>query len=490
MLFRSYFIRNPRYSFEWRGYRGDIYLKSEFYKESDSSIYLRDVSLGYNLSSRKPVVAILLKDVLNTSDESFIKFIERFRFKDVECFEMNVYNRKNMFGGNWLENKELDVYTLILKGLEILNDIFKNKYSKDFLLNNVNVEDLYYFRPIYNPTSENYYLFVSEIYKFINDNISKKTLKYLILKITNKKGFDTSILIEKYQSIDFGENKALNNHGAPDLIDILYQVRGVSDFELKKFLQKVNVIRNEFSHELFINKFDENYWDLQDEILRNLYIFINVLIVNEIEEVLPINHSSYSSVFGKEGAISAWSGFNKPAYKFYDGNICLICEIFDSKDSEFLIAFKDGVNKKDVLLQHLLNKRPDLDRKIIQKFVERVLTNIRFKSNKSQMLSFFKGQASISRFHGEKIDNIATKGKIEMDDFTEKYLVDNTYCFADSTVPYYGLLSGFLLDEQYIGKGYMCDIIRDFHTGNYENDNVITDKSLDMDIQILCNIWD
>lgn len=68
--------------------------------------------------------------------------------------------------------------------------------------------------------------------------------------------------------------------------------------------------------------------------------------------------------------------------------------------------------------------------------------------------------------------------------------LENTFCFGDSTDPYYAELTDFILDKDYIGKGYMRDIIHDFHSGNYENDNVITDIRVDTDIQILSNIWD
>lgn len=486
----SYFVRNPRYSFQWRGYRGNIYLKDEFYDEKEKSIYLRDISLGYNLKEKKPVVAILLKDILNVNDKDFINFIERWRYVHDEHFEMNVFNRKNMFGGEWLNYSEIEVYSIIIKGLEILNTIFKSKYDQPFLEKEIKLEDLSYFRPIFNPTSENLYLFIAEIYKFINQNIYRKTFKKLIKKIAEEVSFDVSGLSSDYNNINSFNDEKFQKLGAPSLIDIYFQITENEDSKLKDFLLKLDNLRNDFAHELFSNDYKEEYWKEQDDILRELYIFINVIIVKEVGSNLPEEYLKYSKIFGEKGAISAWSGFNLPAYRFYDGSIRLICETFDSKDSEFLIAFKGGDDKEILLTDYLLKKRPDLDEDVIRTFAKRLLFNEIFKPNRLQILSFFKGQAYISKFFGADVEDVEEKGKKDFNQFIARYSLENTFCFGDSTDPYYVELRDFITDTDYLGKGYMCDIIHDFHSGNYENDNVITDIKLDSDIQILSNIWD
>jgi hypothetical protein len=392
-----------------------------------------------------------------------------------------------MFGGEWLDYSEIEVYSIITKGLEILNTIFNLKYKMPFLEKEVELEDLSYFRPIFNPTSENLYLFIAEIYKFINQNIYRKTFKKSIKKIAEEVSFEVSRLSSDYNNINSFNDEKFQKLGAPSLIDIYFQITQDADSKLKEFLLKLDKLRNDFAHELFSNDYKEEYWKEQDDILRDLYIFINIIIVKEVGSDLPKEYMKYNNIFGKKGAISAWSGFNLPAYRFYDGSIRLICETFDTRDSEFLIAFKENCDKEIVLTDYLLKKRPDLAKNVIKTFAKRLLSNEIFKPNRSQILSFFKGQAYISNADA---DDVEEKGKKDFSQFIDRYSLENTFCFGDSTDPYYAELRDFILDTDYIGKGYMCDIIHDFHSGNYENDNMITDIRFDTEIQILSNIWD
>ncbi|MDY0294614.1 MAG: hypothetical protein RBQ71_02290 [Acholeplasmataceae bacterium] len=455
------YINNPNYFFRWNHYRGTIVS----HDDGVDIAYLKNICLAHNLKEKKPVIAMFLGDVVKL-DKNHQSYIERFEIIEKHHLEMHEEVIKNLIHGERSSYDSTDIYNLIVIGRRIINDLYQNKYSYIFFNTVMETTEYEYFHPIFISTKLNYYLFVLEVYKILYDNINKSNLKKILKQ---RDGLSTEDITRL------------------SMFDLVSRVVG---FDSTIYLKKINDTRNIPAHEIFTNELDANYWEKQDDILIDTYRFINSIIAS-LNDPLPEPYKEYQNVFGREGRVLTGNGFNQPPYSYYDGQIRLICEAFQERDAEFLIAFKSLESIKSKLSEYISLKRPDLKSESIKHAVEMIFS-IDYKPTKKMVFSFFKGYEYIKQFysgHTESRYEYIHKGDILAKDFLSRYPIENIFVVADSTDPYYSDFDQCLSEDNLIGKGYITELFH-FFKEEYQYDNVVTKPNDDLDIQIVSNIWD
>lgn len=78
-----------------------------------------------------------------------------------------------------MEIEELDIYTVILEGIKIINYIFNEKYGFKLYKNEYEVNELQFYMPLFFPTKVNRFIFMMKLAKIFLDNINGKSLKNL-----------------------------------------------------------------------------------------------------------------------------------------------------------------------------------------------------------------------------------------------------------------------------------------------------------------------
>ena len=469
------FLNNPKFHFVWDGYGGYVCSTDD----SKLNIYIKDLCLCHDLEENKIVLGAFLIDVLNCSEQSKL-ILEPFILEDEKRkYDFHYYNYKNLILGQWLEVEELDIYTVLLEGIKIINYIFFNKYKLNLYKTEYELRDLQFFMPLFFPTKINWYNFMLELSKIFIDNINSGDLKDLIRsnydKMRNKDSFSLEDLKGSREftifKIYFGQ----------------YSLFHENSF---KKLDEIRKKRTEPAHKIFVNDLNYLYTQEQDQILKNLYrVIYNIIKVEDTDYkyLKEYKNGEYECFFGEKGSISEDNGFNSKGFHYYNGYIRLINDKYKVKDSEILIAGNDINIIQKELTEHIKKnfKLSDSNIKII---VDAMLSLEICIPNNAELESFFYGQAYIQQFYG-KCRNYKNKGKKEYKEFIKN---DYKYIFllADSTDLYYSLEKTINLIKKNPMKIFGSGIIMYLLSNNFSQDENNLFLKSKTDIKLLKNIWD
>lgn len=460
------YLNNPNYHFFWNHYRGSIVATDEVNDDE----YFKNICLGYDLFNNAPITMMFVGDVLKL-DFEHQRYIERFEIKKRDHLVLNQEVINNLIYGKRSKIENSDIYNVIIIGMKLLNEIFESSFNLKLFREIKDYRDYEYFRPIFITSKLNYYLFVLELYKLIFDNISIKTLKHLIV-------MKTPICKDE-----------LNDQKLWPRGRITKESLGESN---NLFLKKLSDIRNIPAHKIYENELNKKYWHEQDKLLIETYIFINSLIVEFSNSSHKEKIDYYEGLFGKDGKISTGNSFNQTPYIYYDGQIRLICEIFGQKDAEYMIAFK---TKEDMVLKltnYISSIREDLNEETIKYLTDRILNQEAKTPDKEIINSFFKGyylKKSIyepENYNKEEYIKLGEQAAIK---FMSRYPIENIFVIADTTDPNFSSFENCTDEIDLVGKGYVTELMHYFKE-DYKYDNVITNPTDDVDIQVLSNIWD
>ena len=460
------YLNNPHYHFQWNHYRGSIISK----ESGVDNAYLKNICLAYDLHSREPIIHMFVGDVLKL-DVAHQNYIRRFEIEDHKHLELNKEVVNNLIYGQFSKYEDTDIYNIIIVGMKIINRLFNKKHSRCLFKEVKESKEYEHFHPIFISSKINYYLFVLELYKMIYDNINVKTLKMII--------------IEKNPMI----KDEVNDKEKWSLWKILEVSLGKDNFQ---YLKKLSEIRNEPAHDFYNNDINKQYWIEQDELLIETYKFINSIIIELNPSTPPEELSNYAKIFGPNGSISYGNGFNQTPYRFYDGQIRLVCERYQERDAEYLVAFKSLDNFLEKFVRYIKRKRPDLEERSIRFVTSKMFLEESHKPDKRMVESFFKGYFYNKWFYEPdkyKADEYIELGKKATIKFLRKYSLENTFVFADSTDPYFSDFNDCISEKILTGRGYITELIH-FFREEYQYDNVVTDPSKNLKIQVLSNIWD
>lgn len=470
-------LNNPRFHFFWNGYMG--YLCST--DDSKLDIYIKNVCLSYDLLENKIIVGIFLVDLIDLSYKSQMIF-EPFMLEEVDDrYEFHQYNVKNLILGQWLDEDEEDIYTVLLEGIRIVNYIFEKKHGFKLYKNEYNCGDLQFYMPLFYPTKINRFNFCMEIYKIFLDNINKSSLKKKILRDYDKMSNKDEIDLEKLKS---------GGYGVFSFYKLYFgQYKQFHEISYDK-LDEILELRKEPAHKIYINDLNYDYCNEQDEILINLYRIINNIIKVEDPDYKYLKEykdGAYISFYGKRGAIFQKNGFNGKPYKYYDGYLRLNNDKFQVRDAEILVAYN---NKKDIkeILENYFKQNSKLKKEDIKYIINILLESDICKPTGRELRSFFYGNAYLKQFYGE-CRNYKKTGKEMYNNFLKKeykyYLI-----FADSSELCWNIEKTIEIikkdKENLFGSGLLLCLL----TNNFsEDDSNIFIKQKD-NMFFSNNVWD
>lgn len=471
------FLNNPKFHFVWSGYRG--YVCST--EDSMLDVYIKDLCLCHDLEENKIIIGAFLVDLIECSEQSQ-QILQPYMLEKDDKYEFHEYNYKNLFDGQWLETDELDIYSVILIGIKIVNYIFKKKYGFKLYKNEYNVEDLQFFLPLFYPTKVNRFNFMMELAKIFLDNINGKELKKLIQRQYEYMSNKNEFTLEDLKKEEFREFKIFKTYFSK-----------YSEFNSLSFnkLDEIRRLRTEPAHKIYINDLDYAYSKEQDETLINIYRVICSIIKVEDSEYKILNtyeRGDYNCFYGKKSAIYTSNGFNAKKYKYYNGYIRLINDKFKIKDSEILIAGNDVEMMKKILLDHIKSNFKDIEKKDINLLLEILFNNDIAKTNKKEIKSFFYGQAYIKKFHGE-CENYKSEGEKLYKQFL-KLNYKHIFVIADSTELQWDISKTLGIIKKDNNTLFGSGILMYLLSNNFAEDNSNIFNHNNEDLLITNNVWD
>lgn len=471
------FLNNPKFHFVWSGYRG--YVCST--EDSMLDVYIKDLCLCHNLEENKIIIGALLVDLIDCSEQSQ-QILQPYMLERDNKYEFHEYNYKNLFEGQWLETNELDIYSVILTGIKIVNYIFTKKYGFKLYKNEYDVEDLQFFLPLFYPTKVNRFNFMMELAKIFLDNINSKRLKKLIQNQYEDMPNKNEFTLEDLKKEEFREFKTFKTYFSK------YSEFNAISFEK---IDEIRRLRTEPAHKIYINDLDYMYCKEQDDTLINMYRVICSIIKVEDPEYKILNtyeNGEYNCLYGEKGAISTSNGFNTKKYKYYNGYIRLINDKFKVRDSEILIAGNDIDEIRKKLLDHIKSISENIEKKDIDMLLEILLNNDITKANEKEVKSFFYGQAYIKKFQGE-CKNYKSEGKKLYKEFC-KSRYKHIFVIADSTELYWDIhktLERIEKDDNILfGSGILMYLL----SNNFAKDKSNIFNQNNRDLLIINNVWD
>ena len=471
------FLNNPKFHFVWSGYRG--YVCST--EDSMLDVYIKDLCLCHNLEENKIIIGVLLVDLIDCSEQSQ-QILQPYMLERDNKYEFHEYNYKNLFEGQWLETSELDIYSVILTGIKIVNYIFTKKYGFKLYKNEYDVEDLQFFLPLFYPTKVNRFNFMMELAKIFLDNINSKRLKKLIKNQYEDMPNKNEFTLEDLKKEEFREFKTFKTYFSK-----------YSEFNALSFekIDEIRRLRTEPAHKIFINDLDYMYCKEQDDTLINMYRVICSIIKVEDPEYKILNtyeNGEYNCLYGEKGAISTSNGFNTKKYKYYNGYVRLINDKFKVRDSEILIAGNDIDEIRKKLINHIKSISQNIEKKDIDMLLEILLNSDITKANEKEVKSFFYGQAYIKKFHGE-CKNYKSEGKKLYKEFC-KSRYKHIFVIADSTELYWDIhktLERIKKDDNILfGSGILMYLL----SNNFAKDKSNIFNQNNRDLLIINNVWD
>ena len=471
------FLNNPKFHFIWNGYSG--YVCST--EDSVLDVYIKDLCLCHDLEENKIIIGMFLVDLIDCSEQSQ-KLLQPYMLENDEKYEFHQYNYKNLFEGRWLEINELDIYSVILNGIKIVNHIFTQKYNFKLYKNEYSVEDLQFFLPLFYPTKINRFNFMMELAKIFLDNINGKELKKLIEKQYEDMSNKTMFTLEDLKKEDFREFKTFKIYFSK-----------YSEFNPLAFekLDEIRKLRTEPAHKIYVNDLNYTYSKEQDETLTNMYrVIYNIIKVEDPEYKLleTYERGEYSCFYGEKGAIFTSNGFNAKKYKYYNGYIRLINDKFKVRDSEILIAGKNIKTMRKILSDHIKSNFKDIGRKDINILLEKIFNSNIAKADEKEIRSFFYGQAYIRKFYSE-CKNYKNEGRKLYKDFC-KLKYQYIFIIADSTELCWNLdttLEKVKKDNDILfGSGILMYLL----SNNFAEDNSNIFNNANKDLLTINNVWD
>lgn len=471
------FLNNPKFHFVWSGYRG--YVCST--EDSMLDVYIKDLCLCHNLEENKIIIGALLVDLIDCSEQSQ-QIFQPYMLERDNKYEFHEYNYKNLFEGQWLETNELDIYSVILTGIKIVNYIFTEKYGFKLYKNEYDVEDLQFFLPLFYPTKVNRFNFMMEIAKIFLDNINSKRLKKLIQNQYEDMPNKNEFTLEDLKKEEFREFKTFKTYFSK------YSEFNVLSFEK---IDEIRRLRTEPAHKIYVNDLNYMYCKEQDDTLINMYKVICSIIKVEDPEYKILNtyeNGEYNCLYGEKGAISTSNGFNTKKYKYYNGYVRLINDKFKVGDSEILIAGNDIDEIRKILLDHIKSIFENIEKKDIDMLLEIILNHDITKANEKEVESFFYGQAYLKKFHGE-CKNYKSEGKKLYKEFC-KSNYKHIFVIADSTELYWDIhktLERIKKDDNFLfGSGILMYLL----SNNFAKDKSNIFNQNNRDLLIINNVWD
>jgi hypothetical protein len=262
------YFRDPRYSFEFRDYSGQIsYTEDEnnipTVSESDQ-VFLQTFGLGVN-EKKERVAVVYLRYLKDLTPEHQIYW--RSRKAKGDCIMLKEYY-VNTIEGDYTNS--YSIFSGFLGEQRALNDLSKGifdvaLFNKTYEKENRPKEFTFFFIP----TLKNYHDFVLLLDKMISDNLNKDFFKSQKVELFEKTEHEDGTFERK----DKGTLRLLN-----EWLNSVYNVPGKGNLnDLLKIFKKIRKERQDPAHKIDENIFDKSLIEKQKELIKEAYLTIKTL---------------------------------------------------------------------------------------------------------------------------------------------------------------------------------------------------------------------
>ena len=262
----DFYFKNPEYIIFDQGCKGTIAIKDEYYDKGYENVYIKDFGMGYIKGDPLDrVVGIMLADLYKLSNKQQ-GFIEYFEYKNQEDCYIHPDYLKSTILGEWLDN--IWIFDAILYEQLYINELCEKMNIPHLFKKSFNPETDDYpenYRTLIEPTSNNYYEFISEIEKMFVHSLSYDFFKEngFLIKSVERKNIDGTLkgslqMFEEWLEINVKEDENVIN-------------------TVIKPLKNIRRIRQIPAHQLIKNDKDKKYFEDQHQIIVDLYKAIKYL---------------------------------------------------------------------------------------------------------------------------------------------------------------------------------------------------------------------
>lgn len=255
------YYNDPRYSFDFEDYSGRISIKSEYYESDEfpkkDKIFLESFGLGYNDANNRAIVVYLrYLDNLTPEHQKYWATKELYSGYKIlkEYYENTVIGEwtfsHSLFSAFIAEQTAVNELSLIIGKQKLFKETYEDyKRPREFT-------------PFFLPTLKNYESFISLLDKMISENINlsyfKEDIELQKIDIKKRGGTETINkgtlrLLDEWLRKHF---KLVNKEGYNLLI---------------KAFKRVRRQRQDPAHRLNENKYDPAYFELQLDIMEDVY---------------------------------------------------------------------------------------------------------------------------------------------------------------------------------------------------------------------------
>ncbi len=286
------FYRNdPRYSYENDDIRGKIYAKGDFYEnktmvESDQ-VFLQTFGFSYN-------------EKLDRAVAVFLRYLHDLSPEHQQIWKAKVLPGKYNLHPDYFRNtilgeyaQKISIFKALIKELRIINEMCERLEKPNLFRNDFNVEKPRGFGFLLRPTLSEYNSFVHLLDKIMSDNINKKFFENDLHLVTENERSDGKIVVSQKGTIALLK-EWFDRYFIPE------DSRPIED--LIKTFKKVRKLRMKPAHSVNEDAFDQKYFKLQRELIKDAYRAIRtirLIFANFPEVKLDPPHISQLLLEGK-----------------------------------------------------------------------------------------------------------------------------------------------------------------------------------------------
>lgn len=259
---------NPKYLILDLGYRGNISVHEEYEDENEKE-YVRDYGIAYFKNNKhKKAVGAFVGD-LSRLNPKRQQLWYSFECSNQQDYIINYDFYKNTIEGSWVNNTW--AFNALLMEMEKINELCSAIGLPKFFRKTFHYEGFSYpdgYRSLLLPTEKNYYDFILVLEKLVVSNINLKVFTEQVDMIKNIERFDDEQ--KEKPSLQLFEEWLLKN------------IKTTDEEKLKeviiKPLRDIRKIRQKPAHEFNSNKYNEEFYKKQEDIMDRLILALGNLM--------------------------------------------------------------------------------------------------------------------------------------------------------------------------------------------------------------------
>ena len=265
------YIQDPHYSCNLFGYFGELSLKPEYYEANpDGREDVNKFGLAYIKGSKlNRAICVLLRDLSRLSTKQQMRW-KSFELEDQSSCEINKDFYRDVFLGEWNPKDEIWVQDALLMEMQIINEVCNLVHIPEMFRKTYSIqkeERPLGYRTIFIPTKVKFGDFIVAMEKLLISNLCEET--FLIPASFVREVTSTDEAGKKKGTLVMLEEWLIKNTKPKD---------NVTDMIIRP-LREIRHKRQEPAHGIYEDEYDENYYTMQLNILKDAYVAIAMIRV-------------------------------------------------------------------------------------------------------------------------------------------------------------------------------------------------------------------